>query len=257
MSVSRPAISPPDAEAGPVSVHYPIFLDLADRPCLVVGGGPDRRGQGARAARRRRAGDRGEPHAHAGAGRPRGRGASRASGPRPYAPGDLAGAALAFAASGDRAVSAAMLAEGRARGVWVNSADDAEHCDFFLPAVLAPGGARRWRSRRGGASPALTRAVRDELERYFPAGASAGLVEVVAAVRRDLRERGAPVTRRGAGASALADELARLSAGAGRATGREAPGAPARAAARSAGERGMPRSRVRIWSARGRVIPAC
>ena len=92
-------------------------------------------------------------------------------------------------------MSRAIRAEGRARGVWVNAADDAEHCDFLLPAVLRRG-ALAVAVSSGGASPALTRAVRDELERYFPADFG-GFVEVVAEVRRELRERGAPVTAEG------------------------------------------------------------
>ncbi len=188
------------------SAHYPIFLDLAGRPCVVVGGGPIAEGKvrgllaaGARvtvvsltltpALAALAAEGRVTHHA------------------RPYAAGDLAGASLALAASGDRAVSAAVLAEGRARGIWVNAADDPERCDFFLPAVLRRG-ALTVAVSTGGASPALTRAVRDELERFFPAEL-AGLVDVVAEVRRDLRARTAPVTTEAWGV-ALEDELSRL-----------------------------------------------
>ena len=188
------------------TAHYPIFLDLAGRPCVVVGGGPIAEGKvlgllaaGARvilvsptltpALAALAAEGRVTHHA------------------RPYTAGDLAGAALALAASGDRAVSAAVLEEGRARGVWVNAADDPERCDFFLPAVLRRG-ALTVAVSTGGASPALTRAVRDELERFFPPDL-AGLVEVVAAVRRDLRARAAPVSAE-AWSGALADELGRL-----------------------------------------------
>ncbi len=118
--------------------HYPIFLDLADRPCVVVGGGPIAegkvRGLLAAGARVTVVSPTLTPALAALAAE--GRVAHHA---RPYAAGDLAGATLALAASGDRAVSAAVLAEGRARGVWVNSADDPERCDFFLPAVLRRG----------------------------------------------------------------------------------------------------------------------
>jgi siroheme synthase-like protein len=189
-----------------VSAHYPIFLDLADRPCLVVGGGPIAegkvRGLLAAGARVTVVSPTLTPALAALAAE--GRIAHR---PRSYAAGDLDGVALALAASGDRAVSAAMLAEGRERGVWVNSADDPERCDFFLPAVLRRG-ALTVAVSTGGASPALTRAVRDELERFFPREL-AGLVDVVAEVRRDLRERAVPVTAEAWG-RALEDELARL-----------------------------------------------
>jgi precorrin-2 dehydrogenase/sirohydrochlorin ferrochelatase len=189
-----------------VSARYPIFLDLTDRPCLVVGGGPVAEGKvrgllvaGARVtvvsptltpALARLAAEGGLAHLARG-----------------YQSGDLAGMTLALAASGDRVVSAAVLAEGRARGVFVNAADDPERCDFFLPALLRRG-ALTVAVSSGGASPALTRAVRDELERYFPPDLG-GLIDVVAAVRRSLRERAAPVTAE-AWAGALEDELARL-----------------------------------------------
>jgi precorrin-2 dehydrogenase len=192
-----------------VSRHYPIYLDLADRPCLVVGGGPvaETKVRGLLAAGARvtvvsptltpaLATLAAEGHlAHEA---------------REYALGDLAGAALAFAATGDRAVSRAMRSEGQARGVWVNAADDAEHCDFLLPAVLRRGSLAVAVSS-GGASPALTRAVRDELERYFPADFGA-FVEAVAELRRELRERGAPVTAE-RWRIALEDELRVLSSG--------------------------------------------
>jgi siroheme synthase-like protein len=189
-----------------MSAHYPIFLDLRDRLCLVVGGGPIAEGKvrGLLAAGARVTVVSPTLTPALAALVAEGRIAHRA---RAYVRGDLAGATLGFAASGDRATSAAVLAEGRARGVWVNAADDPEHCDFFLPAVLRRG-ALAIAVSTGGASPALTRAVRDELERCFPPEL-AGLVDVVAEVRRDLRERAVPVTAEAWG-RALEDELARL-----------------------------------------------
>ena len=54
---------------------------------------------------------------------------------RPYAPGDLAGAALAVAATDDRAVNRAVGEEARALGIPVSVADCPEECTFFFPAV--------------------------------------------------------------------------------------------------------------------------
>ena len=112
-----------------MSAHYPIFLDLRDRPCLVVGGGPVAEGKvcglltaGARVTvvsptltpLLARLAAEGALAYHA----------------RGYEPGDLAGMALALAASGDRALSARVLAEGRARGVWVNDNTQFENKRF-------------------------------------------------------------------------------------------------------------------------------
>ena len=54
---------------------------------------------------------------------------------RPYAPGDLAGADLAVAATDDRAVNRAAGEEARALGVPVSVADAPAECTFFFPAV--------------------------------------------------------------------------------------------------------------------------
>jgi len=106
---------------------------------------------------------------------------------RPYQPDDLDGPRLALVATDDPAVSGAVAAEGRARGVWVNAADEPARCDFILPAVI--------RRRRlvvavstGGASPAAARAIREELEGYLTDD-HAMLVEVAADARDDLRRR--------------------------------------------------------------------
>jgi len=106
---------------------------------------------------------------------------------RAYLPGDLAGRRLALVATGDPAVSGAVAAEGRERGIWVNAADEPARCDFILPAVI-----RRGRLvvavSTGGASPAAARAIREELEGYLTED-HAMLVEVAADAREDLRRR--------------------------------------------------------------------
>jgi precorrin-2 dehydrogenase/sirohydrochlorin ferrochelatase len=107
---------------------------------------------------------------------------------REYRSGDLHGFTLAFAATDDGAVSPAVAAEGRARGIWVNAADDPASCDFLLPGVVRRGPLVVAVST-GGASPALTRAVRRELDAYFAAD-YAVLAQMVADVRRELRALG-------------------------------------------------------------------
>ena len=166
---------------------FPLFVELAGRPCVVIGGG---------AVAERKV------HALLTAGAvvtvvspalspalatlaDAGRIAHVA---RLYAEGDLAGAALAFAATDDGAVNADVAHEGRMRGVWVNAADDPPHCDAILPAVLRRGEITVAVST-GGASPALARAVRERLERALPP-AYAVLARVAADARRELRAAG-------------------------------------------------------------------
>jgi uroporphyrin-III C-methyltransferase/precorrin-2 dehydrogenase/sirohydrochlorin ferrochelatase len=185
---------------------YPLVVDLAGRACLVVGGGAvaERKVEGllaadasvtvvsptltpALAALVRDARIR---HAR-----------------RRYRRGDLAGCTLAFAATGDRRVAAAVAREGRRRGVWVNVADDPAHCDFFLPSVLRRG-PLLVAVATGGASPALARAVREEIERLLTPDYAA-LAEIVAGVRRELRARGRRANAE-SWARALGGDLRRL-----------------------------------------------
>ncbi|WP_151736523.1 precorrin-2 dehydrogenase/sirohydrochlorin ferrochelatase family protein [Paenibacillus tengchongensis] len=58
---------------------------------------------------------------------------------RGYAPGDIQGAALVYAASSDAAVNAAVAREARERGIPVNVASGADAGSFITPAVLRRG----------------------------------------------------------------------------------------------------------------------
>ena len=58
---------------------------------------------------------------------------------RAFRAGDLDGAWLAFTATDDPAVNAAVHAGGRDRRVWVNSADDPANCSFTLMSVIRRG----------------------------------------------------------------------------------------------------------------------
>ncbi|MBI2017026.1 MAG: bifunctional precorrin-2 dehydrogenase/sirohydrochlorin ferrochelatase [Candidatus Rokubacteria bacterium] len=158
--------------------HYPVALDLTGRPVLVVGGGAvaERKVEGLLAAAA--AVTVVSPELTPGLVALAAEGRIRHA-PRPYQAGDLAGVELAFAATEDPLVNAAVAREGRQRRVWVNAADDPAH--WLLVAVTT-----------GGASPALARAVREQLEAVLTEDYAA-LVEIVGEVRRELRARpGAP-----------------------------------------------------------------
>lgn len=55
---------------------------------------------------------------------------------RTYRPGELEGAFLVLAATGDEDVNRAIAAEARAKGALANNASDCRDCDFFFPAVI-------------------------------------------------------------------------------------------------------------------------
>jgi hydroxymethylbilane synthase len=87
---------------------------------------------------------------------------------RPYERADLEGAVLAFAATGDDAVNAAIAADGRHAGVLVNDASDAARGDFATPAVHRSG-ALTVTVDSAGLSPSFTKRIRDELALQFDA----------------------------------------------------------------------------------------
>ena len=102
---------------------------------------------------------------------------------RPYRAGDLEGAFLAFAATDRREVNAAVAREARERGIPVNVADRPVEGDFALPSTLRRGRLQVAVST-GGASPALARRIRQELEDVF-GFEWANLVEELNRARRD------------------------------------------------------------------------
>ncbi|MBI4611497.1 MAG: bifunctional precorrin-2 dehydrogenase/sirohydrochlorin ferrochelatase [Candidatus Rokubacteria bacterium] len=165
--------------------YYPIFLELAGRSCLVVGGGAvaERKVEGLLAvgasvtvvapALAPRLGELARE------GRVR-------HVAREYRRGDLAGHQLVFVATDDGEANGSVAREGRERGVWVNAADDPAHCDFILPSVLRRGDLVV-AVATGGASPALARVIREELEAYFTEEYTV-LAQVAAEVRRELRQ---------------------------------------------------------------------
>src|SRR5690242_19638048 len=112
-------------------MHYPIFLDLRDRPVLVVGAGPialrKTRGLLEAGARVTVVAPDVLPDFDDLAVRVHRR-LFRAS--------DLAGAVLVFAATDDRAVNHRIGVAAKGRGIFANVADSAEECSFVVPARI-------------------------------------------------------------------------------------------------------------------------
>jgi siroheme synthase-like protein len=78
---------------------------------------------------------------------------------RPYRPGEAANYRLVVTATGVPEVDRAVHADAERAGVWVNAADDPDHCSFVLPSVHRDGPVSVAVST-GGASPALAAWVR-------------------------------------------------------------------------------------------------
>lgn len=103
-----------------------------------------------------------------------------------YADGMLEGAFLVYAATDLREVNAAVAAEAKRRGIPVNVIDDPAASTFQVPASIRRGELILSVSTAGG-SPALSRAIRIELEEMYPPAFGMWL-ERVSCLRVELQE---------------------------------------------------------------------
>ncbi len=85
---------------------------------------------------------------------------------RRYQPGDLTGAFLVIAATGDQAVHDAVWAEGQANGPLVNVMDVIPQCNFHATSVVRQG-QLTIAIGTGGAAPALAATLRKRFEKGF------------------------------------------------------------------------------------------
>jgi uroporphyrin-III C-methyltransferase / precorrin-2 dehydrogenase / sirohydrochlorin ferrochelatase len=152
--------------------YYPVFLDLADQHCVVLGDG---KFAIEKAASLREAGA-----------------VVQVIPSREYRSGDLAGARLVVDASEDPEVNRLSWEEAEAGGILINVVDRPAQCRFIAPAIV-----RRdpllIAISTSGESPYLASALRARIERWL--GREWGpFVGLVGKVRRQLREARMPIT---------------------------------------------------------------
>lgn len=145
--------------------YYPINLNLKDRLVLLVGGG---KVAARKATRLVAAGARVVVVAPA---VEESLAALAAKGqlthlPRGYEAGDLAGATLVFAATGDPALNREVAREARRLNILIDCVDAARDSDFATPATLEQGDLLITVST-GGASPTLSRRIVERLRSEF------------------------------------------------------------------------------------------
>jgi len=148
--------------------HLPLFLEIKDRPVLVVGGGE--------AAARRvetalKAGGRVTAVAiEAG---PALKNIAKQDGvdlqEREFRPADLEGRVLVFVATEDEDLNGRVSALAQVAGIPVNVADRLSLCTFIMPAVIDRSPILVAVSS-GGEAPILSRVLRARLETFVPAG---------------------------------------------------------------------------------------
>lgn len=147
--------------------YFPIFMDIRDRPCLVVGGGPI-------AARKVRL-------LHKSHGRVRviapelcdELAGLAANGDlehvaRPVQPDDIAGHVLVVAATDQEAVNRQVSEVAKSLNIPVNVVDCPELCGFITPSMIDRSPVQIAVST-GGAAPVLARMLRARLESAIPA----------------------------------------------------------------------------------------
>ena len=186
--------------------YYPVYLDLTDKRCLVIGGGAvaeDKvsklKGFGARISvispdltpTLEAYAQRGELEWH----------------PREYQPGDLNGVFLGIAATNRREVNESIFQEAMELGVLLNVVDKPDQCSFIAPSVVKRGEVTLAIST-GGASPALARKLREALS-DAPALQWADLADVLAQARKEVKDRRVAIDRQ-RWQCAMTPELLRL-----------------------------------------------
>ncbi len=148
--------------------YLPIFLDVAAKPCLVVGGGPIalrklnallRAGASVRLV---------APEVAAPLAPLIAKGQVQHVA-RAFSPEDLAGVRLVVAATDDPQVNLEVAQAAEARGIPVNVVDQAHAGSFIMPSVIDRSPVVVAVSTEG-ASPVLARLIRTRLESLVPAG---------------------------------------------------------------------------------------
>ena len=171
--------------------YYPIFLNIHDKKCLVVGGGnvalrkvqtllehgadveiasPDLCPELEQLAKE----------------------ANFQTIKRDYEPADLKNAFIVIAATDDASTNAKIAAGARRSGILVNAVDDPNNSDFIAPSYFRRGDIIVAVST-SGRSPALARKIRGELETSFQAE-YAKLAVVADEVRSELKQQGIAVS---------------------------------------------------------------
>lgn len=146
-----------------MTTYYPIYLQLKDQPCVVIGGGKIAEGKVegllAAGAKVTLVSPELTSHLHELARRQEITHLARR-----YQPGDLSGAFLVVCATDEAEVNHQVWQEASGRGQLVNVVDDTPHCNFIAPAILRNGDLTIAISTAGKA-PALAVRLKERLQR--------------------------------------------------------------------------------------------
>ena len=166
--------------------YYPVYLNLAGKHCVILGGGTIAQGK---IAALRDAGAKItviSPEATDGIKRAAQRGDITFE-QRVYEQGDLEGAFIAVAATNVWHVNRQIYEEAEKLGVLLNVVDDPDQCTFIAPSIVRRDPITLAVST-GGASPALARKMRETLAEA-PALKWADLAGALGRARRVIKEQ--------------------------------------------------------------------
>jgi precorrin-2 dehydrogenase / sirohydrochlorin ferrochelatase len=145
--------------------YYPIFLNLTNRRCVVIGGGSVAEGKVKTLL---------EAGAHVTVISPELTPELKKLAveekilhiERGYEPGDVRGAFLAISATDDRAVNEQVWQEAEETGVLINAVDDTPHCNFIAGSIVRQG-ALTIAISTSGSAPALAVRLKEKMAREF------------------------------------------------------------------------------------------
>lgn len=170
--------------------YYPVFLDLHNKRCVIIGGGTLAESKIAKLL------DAGakitvvSPNINAGIKTALKQGNLEWL-EREYETGDLAGAFLGIAATNARPVNERIFQEAEESGILLNVVDEPSQCTFIAPSIVNRGPVTVAIST-GGTSPALARKLRETLS-ASPALEWADLAEVLSRARKQVKKQGAVI----------------------------------------------------------------
>ena len=166
--------------------YYPVFLNLAGKRCVIIGGGTIAQGKIGGLLQAGCQITVISPDATPGIRQAAQRGDITWL-ERTYQPGDMEGAFIGVAATNVWHVNREIFEEAERLGVLLNVVDDPDLCSFIAPSVVKREPVTLAIST-GGASPALARKLRETLARA-EALEWADLAEVLAQARRIIKEQ--------------------------------------------------------------------
>lgn len=172
------------------SAYYPLFLKVAGRKCVVVGGG-DVALRKVEALLDRRANIEVISPAFCSELNKLAESGEIAVLRKHYQPGDLQGAFIVVAATDDHNINVEVAKEAKQRAVLVNVVDDLDNSDFIVPSCVSRGDITIAIST-AGKSPALARKIRTKLEKAL-GEQYAPLALLIHEVRSEIRGQGTKV----------------------------------------------------------------